>query len=76
MPVLRVKMRVTEVVHDKNLNGETDQQRVTLCAVHPGNAQWSRWTPTAKVQICINNPEAFGKLDGCEFFVDFTPVDE
>lgn len=79
MPTLRCKVRVSEVLHSKNADGTTNQERVTLQAVYgpegSENASWSKWTPSASFSLFINNPEAFGKLSaGHEFFVDFTPV--
>jgi len=80
MPVLRCKMRVAEVLHSKKPDGTTEQERVKLAAVYGEkgpNAEWSKWTPSATFEICINNPEAFNKLArGHEFFVDFTPAPE
>ena len=80
-PVLRCKMRVAEVVHVKNADGTTSQERVKLSAVYgpegTENSQWSKWTPSASFEVCINNPKAFNQLaNGHEFFVDFTPVIE
>jgi len=80
--VLRCKMRVTEVLHVKDSDGSTNQERVKLVAVtgyNTGdtdeNKQWSKWTPCADFSITINNPDAFGKLSsGHEFYVDFTPA--
>jgi len=77
--VLRCKMRVNEVVHVKDEDGTTNQERVKLSAVHGKeggpNAVWSKFTPSADFYIYINNPSAFGKLSsGHEFFVDFTPA--
>jgi hypothetical protein len=77
-PVLRAKMRVGEVLHSKNADGTTDQERVKLHAVTSGSAEnkeFSKWTPAATFEIYISNPEAFGKLSsGHEFYVDFTPA--
>jgi hypothetical protein len=72
-------MRVTEVLHCKEPDGTTNQERVKLAAVYgpegSENRQWSKWTPSANLEIYINNPEAFNKLSaGHEFFVDFTPA--
>lgn len=77
--MLRAKVRVSEVVHVKNANGETESERVTLQAVYgpegSENAQWSKWTPSANFSLQINNPDAIGKLSsGHEYYVDFTPV--
>jgi hypothetical protein len=71
-------MRVTEVAHIKDSNGNTEQERVQLNAVYGDteeNKQWSKWTPSASFVITINNPDAIGKLSsGHEYFVDFIPV--
>lgn len=81
-PVLRCKMRVSEVLHRKEADGSTSQETVTLQAVYSSdegtdNAKWSKWIPSASFAITINNPDAFGKLSrGHEFFVDFTPAAE
>ncbi len=79
-PTLRCKMRVSEVVHVKNADGSTQQERVTLQAVYgkegDENHQWSKWTPSANFAICIANPDAFNHLgSGHEFYVDFTPAE-
>jgi len=77
---LRCKVRVSEVLHSKNDKGETDQERVKLCAVYSNdpkneNARWSKWTPSANFELYISNPAAFGKLsNGHEFYIDFTPA--
>ena len=78
-PVLRCKMRVQSVMQNKDENGETDSEQVTLAAVYgkegTGNAEWSKWTPCASFSITINNPAAFEQLaSGHEYFVDFTPA--
>lgn len=78
--ILRVKMRVDEVIHSMNEDGGIDHERVKLRAVYgedgSENAQWSKWTPSASFEIHINNPAAFGQLSkGHEFYVDFISVD-
>lgn len=38
--------------------------------------QYARWTPSAKCEINVTNPELFGKFAaGQKFYVDFTPAD-
>ena len=77
-PVIRCKMRVNTVTHNKNADGSTESENVNLSAVYgdtPENKDWSKWTPNASFNITINNPSAFNKLSkGHEFYVDFTPV--
>lgn len=79
-PVLRCKMRVSEVTRSINADGSVSQERVKLTAVHgpegTENAKWSKWTPWASFEIGIDNPAAHGQLaNGHEFFVDFTPAE-
>ncbi len=80
--VLRAKLRVSEVLHRKDGNGETSMETVKLVAVYSDdegseNKQWSTWTPSASFEMQINNPNAFGKLSsGHEFYVDFIPCIE
>lgn len=41
------------------------------------NAQWSTWTPSGKLTMHINNPDAHGKiLPGKFYFVDLSEADE
>lgn len=79
--VLRAKVRVSEVLHSKDQDGATSQERVKLQAVYSSdegseNAKWSKWTPCVNFEIYINNPDAFGKLSqGHEFYIDFIPAE-
>lgn len=76
--VLRCKLRVTQVTHYLNADGEVDSENIKMSAVYAKegeNAHWSKWTPSASFDITINNPEAFGKLTkDHEFYVDFIPA--
>ncbi len=77
---LRCKMRVERVTRDYDQTGQPMNEHVTLQAVYSNdpeseNAKWAKWTPSGKLEITINNPNAFGALTReHEFFVDFTPV--
>lgn len=75
---LRCKMRVSSVVHNKNTDGSTESEELTLSAVTadtPENKQWSKWTPNASFKMTINNPSAIGLISkGHEFYVDLIPV--
>jgi hypothetical protein len=81
-PIMRCKLKVSEVTHTLDEKGQTTQERVKLNAVYDSdptseNAQWSKWTPNANFEIYINNPSAFNQLSsGHEFYVDFTPCDQ
>ena len=76
--MLRCKMRIESVTRNINADGSVESERVQLRAVYgdtPENKEWSKWTPSANLDITINNPDAFGKLSkGHEFFVDFSPA--
>lgn len=78
MSILRCKMRVIEVTHFIDSLGQVEQEKVKLCAVTSGsdeNKQWAKWTPGANFEICINNPDAMGKLSKeHEFYVDLSPA--
>ena len=78
--ILRAKMRVNEVIHSIEPDGSVGQESVKLTAVYAEegpNAEWSKFTPYAKFEITINNPDAFNHLSkGHEFYVDFIPADD
>ena len=75
--MLRCKLRVTKVTHNKEADGTTSYETVELMAVYGNteeNKQWSKYTPSANFNITISNPEAMNKLSaGHEYYVDFTP---
>lgn len=76
---LRCKMRVARVTRDIDGDGNVSSEQVKLQAVFghgdTENAQWSKWTPSANLEITINNPSAYGKLSvDHEFYLDFTPA--
>lgn len=77
---VRAKMRVTRLQqftqggHDAGLAGVN----VSLQPVYPSNDQdtankeWSKWTPSGEVNLCITNPDAFKQFElGKVYFVDF-----
>lgn len=72
---IRAKMRVTEVTKT-----EYGAERVKLTAVWADktNAEdntYAKATPSATVEIQVDNPEAHGAfVPGQKFFVDFTPA--
>lgn len=78
-PVMRCKMKVEGVVHQKDGKGNTVEEQIRLFAVVGGegspNADWSKWTPSANFYISVTNPRVFGKVqNGQEFYVDLVPV--
>jgi len=41
------------------------------------NNTFAKWTPSAELKMCVNNPALLGVYEvGQEFYVDFTPVVE
>lgn len=78
-PTMRAKMVVAGVT------GTGTSQTLNMRAVcksdgYPAdgsdeNNSFARWTPSANLSMCINNPELVGKFkEGDTFYVDFTPV--
>jgi hypothetical protein len=80
--ILRLKMNVNSVktVHDQE--GEPYQQELALTAVYSNkegsaNAQWSKWTPSASLQMTVSNTAAFNKIKSGQFvYVDIIPTDK
>lgn len=80
MPVMRAKLQVTGVEQGE---GQLD---LTMVAVGGDSVQggypedgadednsYSRWTPSADLRICIQNPALYGKFEvGQKFYVDFS----
>lgn len=82
MPVVRAKMRVTrKTASTENSSygppAPVARETVELQPVAgPGNEEWSKWTPSGKVEMQITNVDALAKFEvGKDYFVDFTPVD-
>lgn len=76
---LRAKVRVYSVMQSKAADGSTENETVVLVAVYgekgSENAEWAKYTPSARFEITINNPDAIGKLSkGSEYFIDFIPA--
>ena len=79
MTTMRAKLKVTNVVSHPTAD------RITFCAVYKENGYppdgsdedntFAKWTPSADLQMTINNPELLGKFTvGQKFYVDFTPA--
>ena len=79
---LRAKMLVSTVKSSVDHNGQKTSEEISLNAVYSNdsgsaNSQWSKWTPSASLNLQVNNPVAFGKvLPGQFFFVDLIPTDK
>lgn len=77
MPVMRAKMRVSKV---EKFDGYENLSFSAVCK-HDGypddgsdeNNTYAKWTPTAELEMTVNNPALFGKInEGEEFYVDFS----
>lgn len=80
MPTMRAKLKVTNVVTHPGAD------RITFCAVYKENGYpsdgsdedntFAKWTPSADLQMTINNPDLLGKFAvGDKFYLDFTPAE-
>lgn len=80
--VLRLKMMVNSVKTVHGNDGEPSQQEISLSAVYSNNpdaanAQWSRWTPSASLQMQVSNIAAFNKVKPGQFvYVELIPTDK
>lgn len=71
---IRAKFKVQSVTHTEGA------ESVALCAVNSsdgkGNESWAKWTPSGKLEMTINNPEAQGKFKpGKLVYLDFSDAD-
>jgi hypothetical protein len=70
------------VKKNTDLEGKQYSEDITLNAVYSEdpnheNKKWSHWTPAMHLTATINNPDAFGALDGVkEVFIDISPAEE
>ena len=74
MPV-RAKFQCSEIAKRASWgNGPHETDQVTLVAVsNDQNKTWSKWTPSGKIEMQINNPDALNQFSiGSFYFVDFT----
>lgn len=76
-------MRAKMVVSSVQTNGMSDTVNFRAVCKSDGypadgsdeNNSFARWTPSANISMCINNPELVGAYKaGDTFYVDFTPV--
>ena len=88
MGALRTKMRLTNLA--KSVYASTDYRDgkpvtvdvvtaiVTLVPVYGiGNEGWSKWTPSGKLELTINNPDTVGRLKlGAVYYVDLSEVEQ
>lgn len=80
---MRAKMQVSHVETHSDNDGNTTHENVKFSAVsktdgYPEdgsdeNNTYAKFTPTAELEMMINNPALFGKhVEGDEYYVDFT----
>lgn len=82
MSNMRAKMQVGFVQVQRNENGETAYETLTMHAVAKSSYgedgsdednNYARWSPGAHLQINIANPALFGQFEvGQKYYVDFT----
>lgn len=89
MTTMRAKMRVSLVTEHKDPIKEGNPvtaETLGFSAVGPSNSYpadgsdenntFARWTPSAQLNMCVNNPALLGQFKvGDTFYVDFTPCD-
>lgn len=78
-PKVRAKFFVTTVKHNHSGDPNTVFATIELAPVYADggeNEDWSRYTPSGKIEMNVTNPAAIDKLElGKAYFVDFTPAD-
>lgn len=73
---VRAKFRCQQIVVSET------SQTITLGAVESGagNADWSKWTPSGKLEFTVTNPAVFGfYVPGKSYYIDmteFVPVED
>jgi hypothetical protein len=84
---VRAKLRVVEMKTDLHLAPEAkEDERMTQVTVvlqpvfggknDEANREWSKWTPSGEVRLCITNPDAYRQFKlGQAYFLDFTPAE-
>lgn len=80
MPIMRAKMEVRKV-DQSNPPGSSETLHLSaVCGSTPFGADgesedntYSKWTPSASLEMTITNPNLHGKFSrGQKFYVDFT----
>jgi len=72
--MIRCKMKVVERKNQMWYSAEKPTTTVVLTAVtDDANKTWARYTPSGKIELSIDNPEAYDQFElGQTYFVDFT----
>lgn len=80
MSTLRAKFQVQTVKHSSDHTGAVASEEIELSAVTGSsgddvNKQWSKWTPSGRLTMTINNPDAMRRvLPGQEVYIDITVI--
>lgn len=79
-PVLVAKMQLSEITVGYDSEGKPSSERLAMSAVYgkegSANAQWSKWTPSGRLELHITNPEALGKATPGYYKVLLVPCGE
>jgi hypothetical protein len=78
--MMRAKMYVTSVTRQQGGSEQLDLSAVCSSEFGPeGESEdntYARYTPSASLNMTINNPDLAGKFNpGDTFYVDFTPAE-
>jgi len=77
--MVRAKFRVNAIRNVAAYNSSTHETTFVelVPAAGDANKTWSKWTPSGKLEMQINNPEALKQFElGACYFLDFTPAPE
>lgn len=70
--MIRAKFKCSEIIQRENASITYILNPVT---VGEENKEWSKWTPSGKLEMVITNPEAKFEI-GKEYYLDFTEVEK
>lgn len=77
--MVRAKFKCMEIKHAHSGSADYSAATVTLIPVWgdgKANDQWSKATPSGKLEMLITNPAAVSKFElGREYYLDFTPAE-
>lgn len=78
MSEVRAKFFCTEKKHIHTTSPNDVLCQITFQAVYgdgKGNEQWSKYTPSGKLEMSVTNPAAIDKFElGKSYYLDFTPA--
>ena len=77
---VRAKFWVTDIKHLETGSPNEVCASIQLQPVYnngdPGNASWSKYTPSGKLEMSVTNPSAIDAFEmGKPYYIDFTPAD-